>query len=195
MWFYRSPIGILRIVPLNSNGYFFLFGDDPTPWTATPTRRSWPMMSIAIPLDCPAWALFRHHRSHRPVGVDKRSAHIISDGLPGLDALDSAHHNDHQLEIVPVLIGHALHILLAPVHFFGNDIFHSAEDCHFPFLSEYPFLSFLSVSQPELLPQLRCGFLLNVLNDQGLLICQGHIFDPDDQTHVALAVLPRAAPW
>lgn len=32
MWYYRTPIGVLKIVKA-SYGYGFLFGDDPTDWT------------------------------------------------------------------------------------------------------------------------------------------------------------------
>ena len=32
MWYYETPIGVLKIVK-TSYGYGFLFGDDPTDWT------------------------------------------------------------------------------------------------------------------------------------------------------------------
>ena len=55
MWFYRSPIGILRIVPLNSNGYFFLFGDDPTPWTGHADPQVVADDVYCHSTGCPAW--------------------------------------------------------------------------------------------------------------------------------------------
>lgn len=32
MWYYETPIGVLKIIK-TSYGYGFLFGDDPTDWT------------------------------------------------------------------------------------------------------------------------------------------------------------------
>lgn len=33
MWFYRSSIGLLRIIESADEKYYFLFGEDPTLWT------------------------------------------------------------------------------------------------------------------------------------------------------------------
>lgn len=33
VWFYRSPIGLLRIVRFPDGIYYFMFGDDDTVWT------------------------------------------------------------------------------------------------------------------------------------------------------------------
>lgn len=34
MWFYRSSIGLLKIVEGSDENYYFQFGEDPTLWTA-----------------------------------------------------------------------------------------------------------------------------------------------------------------
>lgn len=34
MWFYRSAIGLLKIIEGSDERYYFQFGEDPTLWTA-----------------------------------------------------------------------------------------------------------------------------------------------------------------
>lgn len=72
MWYYPTPIGVLKIVKA-SYGYAFLFGDDPTDWTGHRDPRilandifchvtgctEWDSSSIDSPQDLIEWTYIK----------------------------------------------------------------------------------------------------------------------------------------
>ena len=56
MWFYRSSIGLLKIIEGQDEKYYFLFGEDPTLWTEgyeDPEEVAEAIQQHAT--SCPAW--------------------------------------------------------------------------------------------------------------------------------------------
>ena len=56
MWFYRSSIGLLKIIVGQDEKYYFLFGEDPTLWTEgyeDPEEVAEAIQQHAT--GCPAW--------------------------------------------------------------------------------------------------------------------------------------------
>lgn len=55
MWVYHSSIGLLKIVRMDDGLCYFMFGDDPTPWSGHPDPQVVADDVFCHATGCPDW--------------------------------------------------------------------------------------------------------------------------------------------